>query len=347
VTPEASGFMTVDVNTPGGCGAHSSPFTFYSDFNLDVPSSGAVKGLAVLLDDAYVDYARDPSTSSWQVELSWNGGSTWTAPKSTGNLPTWSRFASTSQDFTLGGGSDDWGHDWSGSEFSNVGFRLRIQGCTTGPLVSDTSTGVDTFLDSVAVKVFYTLDQDLDGVNDDVDNCPSVANGDQANNDADAQGDACDADDDNDGLLDVADNCRLVANADQRDTDGDGAGDVCDNVFNSTDGRASGGGFLVQDGEKVNFSVSGKSEAGRLFGTCVVTAGSTTIKCTGVDGFYKSGTNRVVMVGSATVDGTPTRDRIDLTDNGEPGTSDRIAIQTDSGFAAAGTISGGNLEVHK
>ncbi|HEY5838013.1 MAG TPA: DNA/RNA non-specific endonuclease, partial [Pyrinomonadaceae bacterium] len=47
------------------------------------------------------------------------------------------------------------------------------------------------------------LDTDNDTVPDSSDNCPFVVNTDQANNDGDAQGDACDADDDNDGTLDT------------------------------------------------------------------------------------------------------------------------------------------------
>jgi hypothetical protein len=71
-------------------------------------------------------------------------------------------------------------------------------------------------------------DTDGDGYCTAADNCPAVANADQADNDADRQGDSCDSDDDNDGVADTTDNCRLVRNATQADGDRDGRGDACD-----------------------------------------------------------------------------------------------------------------------
>ncbi|GAB1308423.1 zinc-dependent metalloprotease family protein [Urechidicola sp. KH5] len=71
-------------------------------------------------------------------------------------------------------------------------------------------------------------DADADGVEDDVDNCPTVANADQADLDGDDIGDVCDDDDDNDGILDTVDNCPTSPNTDQSDIDGDGIGDTCD-----------------------------------------------------------------------------------------------------------------------
>lgn len=71
-------------------------------------------------------------------------------------------------------------------------------------------------------------DDDDDGVLDGVDNCPFTPNPGQENADGDAFGDACDDDDDNDGVLDVTDNCRTVSNPGQEDADGDEIGDACD-----------------------------------------------------------------------------------------------------------------------
>lgn len=58
-------------------------------------------------------------------------------------------------------------------------------------------------------------DTDGDGIADNVDNCPTVANPGQKDTDGDGIGDHCD-------------NCRIVANPGQEDADGDGVGDACD-----------------------------------------------------------------------------------------------------------------------
>ncbi|MCK0133553.1 BspA family leucine-rich repeat surface protein [Arenibacter sp. S6351L] len=70
-------------------------------------------------------------------------------------------------------------------------------------------------------------DTDLDGILDDVDNCPLIANTDQADNDTDGEGDVCDTDDDNDGTPDTEDAFPLDEDEDT-DTDGDGTGNNAD-----------------------------------------------------------------------------------------------------------------------
>ena len=124
---------------------------------------------------------------------------------------------------------------------------------------------VDENCDGVAL-----MDADLDGVADADDNCPNMANTDQADADGDGIGDVCDPDVDGDGynadvdcddtnaainpgaeeipnnevdencdgvalmdadldgVADADDNCPNMANTDQADADGDGIGDVCD-----------------------------------------------------------------------------------------------------------------------
>jgi hypothetical protein len=64
-------------------------------------------------------------------------------------------------------------------------------------------------------ELVLTDDVDGDGVPDAADDCPLVANADQADADQDGSGDVCD-------------NCPLVFNPDQRDLDQDLQGDACD-----------------------------------------------------------------------------------------------------------------------
>ncbi len=74
----------------------------------------------------------------------------------------------------------------------------------------------------------FVPDADGDGIPDEEDNCPLIANASQTDYDGDGIGDICDIDDDNDGVADTLDNCPLAQNADQTDWDGDGVGNECD-----------------------------------------------------------------------------------------------------------------------
>ena len=88
------------------------------------------------------------------------------------------------------------------------------------------------------VCVAATDDVDTDSVPGPCDNCPMVANTNQADMDVDGKGDACDncpmaanatqADGDSDGRGDLCDNCPAIANPTQANADGDALGDACD-----------------------------------------------------------------------------------------------------------------------
>ncbi|MEM7258255.1 MAG: carboxypeptidase regulatory-like domain-containing protein, partial [Pseudomonadota bacterium] len=109
----------------------------------------------------------------------------------------------------------------------------------------------------VTPQTLVSSDSDGDSVPDSGDNCPYIANNDQADTDGDGAGDVCDAvladDPDLDGVG-VEDNCPTDPNASQLDTDADGIGDECDPEDNSGDvtqgndegdGSGNGGGGTV------------------------------------------------------------------------------------------------------
>ncbi|MDP2695700.1 MAG: thrombospondin type 3 repeat-containing protein [bacterium] len=141
-------------------------------------------------------------------------------------------------DGTFWGGTDN-GFDKFDKDLSlilskNVGKVLSIYPTDEGAIIQ-TADGILRFdnngsqqgslLRNVsAVYVLEILDSDADGLPDDSDNCPLVANPDQADFDGDDEGDACDADDDNDGVLDEADDCPLE-NAGEYDADKNGCPD--------------------------------------------------------------------------------------------------------------------------
>jgi hypothetical protein len=96
------------------------------------------------------------------------------------------------------------------------------------PLVSPGIIDAFAAVQAAAARIGVTIpvppDMDSDGVRDECDRCPTIADALQTDTDGDGLGDGCDSDDDNDGLLDTLESVN-GANSLRRDTDCDGLSD--------------------------------------------------------------------------------------------------------------------------
>lgn len=88
--------------------------------------------------------------------------------------------------------------------------------------------------DELVEPAATAVDSDNDGIPDATDNCPSVSNPNQEDDDNNGIGNVCDTvsptDSDNDGVPDATDNCPTVANPNQEDDDFDGIGNACEDM---------------------------------------------------------------------------------------------------------------------
>ena len=111
----------------------------FFNYGITLPSGATVKGIEVRLDARVDDTSGSPRMC---VELSWDGGVSWTAPLATSTL------SKSMASRTLGGAANTWGRMWTPAELSNANFRVRITNAAN-------STARDFTLDWVAVRVSY------------------------------------------------------------------------------------------------------------------------------------------------------------------------------------------------
>jgi cysteine-rich repeat protein len=116
---------------------------FY-DFNFSVTPGSTINGIEVNADA----WSSDSNGCRLDVDLSWNGGSTWTNEKT-------QMLSGVETQHSLGGASDNWGRTWSSADFSNSNFRLRIQDADPGNNCTDDA---ESRVDWLQVKVTYTPD---------------------------------------------------------------------------------------------------------------------------------------------------------------------------------------------
>ena len=111
----------------------------FRDFTLGLP--GAVSAVNGILVRADLGMSNNSGTSNLCVELSWDGGTSWTAPK----VVTLSGTAETT--YLFGGAADTWGRTWTAAELSNANLRVRFTDAS--------SRNKDYDLDYVATQVTY------------------------------------------------------------------------------------------------------------------------------------------------------------------------------------------------
>jgi carboxypeptidase T len=113
--------------------------TFYN-YSFSIPGTATITGIEVRLDGRADSTAGAPK---FCVQISWDGGASWTAAKSTSTLTT------SEATYLLGSATDTWGRTWASGNFSNANFRVRITDVAS-------STSRDFSLDWIAVQVSYT-----------------------------------------------------------------------------------------------------------------------------------------------------------------------------------------------
>ena len=111
---------------------------FY-DYNLAIPAGSTIRGIEVRLDALVESTSSSPRLC---VQLSWNGGSSWTTAKST------PRLTRSEASYLLGSDSDLWGRSWTDGNLSNASFRVRVTSVAS-------STSRDFSLDWIAVRVTH------------------------------------------------------------------------------------------------------------------------------------------------------------------------------------------------
>ncbi len=141
---DGDGFETNPANAYADGGAHAANIKgngdrhrFYN-YGVTVPGGCSVTGIVVRSD---YWLKNNGGTTTYSVELSWNGGATWTAAKSDSSEP----IGETA--LLLGSSSDNWGHTWAASDLSNPNFRIRVT-------MNLGNAAQEVYLDWIAVRMY-------------------------------------------------------------------------------------------------------------------------------------------------------------------------------------------------
>ncbi|HAV77562.1 MAG TPA: zinc carboxypeptidase [Anaerolineae bacterium] len=138
------GLFAVDTNSGNGtstsCTSANKDRHVLSNFGFSIPAGSTIQGIEVKLNSKVDSTSGAPR---FCVQLSWNGGATWTSTITSATLST----AETM--YILGGVTNTWGRTWTNTDFDNANFRVRL-------VMVASNTSRDYSLDWAGVQVRYT-----------------------------------------------------------------------------------------------------------------------------------------------------------------------------------------------
>jgi len=115
----------------------------------------------------------------------------------------------------------------------------------------------------------------------------------------------------------------------------------------------TGGGWITgtPSGAKGTFGVAGGIKNGGFWGHLTYHdhgAGGPSVKGTGVTGYTVVSTTARRITGNCEINGQGSFSyTVVVADNGEPGRNDTFDLSLSNGYHASGTLTGGNIQLHK
>ncbi|MCU0678065.1 MAG: hypothetical protein MUF19_00555 [Candidatus Pacebacteria bacterium] len=107
----------------------------FTNHGFGIPGGNTIGGIEVKL-----ELSGTTPAGSVDVQLSWDGGSSWTSSKNSGTLTTADAVR------TLGSPSDLWGRAWTPAEFSNPNFAVRLAGSPSSNIIR---------VDAIQVRIYH------------------------------------------------------------------------------------------------------------------------------------------------------------------------------------------------
>jgi hypothetical protein len=107
----------------------------FTNHGFGIPDGNTIGGIEVKL-----ELSGTTPAGSVDVQLSWDGGTSWTSSKNSGTLTTADAVR------TLGSPSDLWGRTWTATEFSNPNFAVRLAGSPSSNIIR---------VDAIQVRIYH------------------------------------------------------------------------------------------------------------------------------------------------------------------------------------------------